>query len=46
MVFITDKGADVISTEAPWDIDVIEKVMTEEGTLERYTRTRRRNFRF
>ncbi len=38
MVFITDKGADVVSTEAPWDIDAIEKVMKEEGMLERYPR--------
>jgi len=38
MVFISDKGADVISTEAPWDIDAIEKVMKEEGMLKRYKR--------
>ena len=38
MVFITDKGADVVSTEAPWDVEAIEKVMKEEGMLERYKR--------
>jgi Xaa-Pro aminopeptidase len=38
MVFINDKGAEVVSTEAPWDIDAIEKVMKEEGMLERYKR--------
>lgn len=38
MVFIRDKGAEVISTEAPWDIDAIEKVMKEEGMLKRYKR--------
>jgi len=36
MIFITEKGAEVVSTEAPWDIDAIEKVMKEEGMLERY----------
>ncbi|MFY9552768.1 MAG: Xaa-Pro peptidase family protein [Thermoanaerobaculia bacterium] len=38
IVFITDKGAEVVSTEAPWDIDAIEKVMKEEGMLKRYKR--------
>jgi Xaa-Pro aminopeptidase len=38
MVVITDKGAEVISTDAPWDIDAIEKVMKEDGMLERYPR--------
>ena len=38
MIFITDKGAEVVSNDAPWDIDAIEKVMTEEGMLERYPR--------
>ena len=38
VVFITEKGAEVVSTEAPWDIDAIEKVMKEEGMLERYPR--------
>jgi Xaa-Pro aminopeptidase len=38
MIFITDKGAEVVSTEAPWDIDAIEKAMKEEGMLERYPR--------
>jgi Xaa-Pro aminopeptidase len=38
VVFINDKGAEVVSTEAPWDIDAIEKVMREEGMLKKYKR--------
>jgi Xaa-Pro aminopeptidase len=38
MIFITDKGAEVISNDAPWDIDAIEKAMKEEGMLKRYKR--------
>jgi Xaa-Pro aminopeptidase len=38
MIFITDKGAEVVSNDAPWDIDAIEKAMKEEGMLERYKR--------
>ena len=38
MVFISDKGAEVISTDAPWDIDAIEKAMKEEGMLKKYPR--------
>ncbi len=38
MIFITDKGAEVVSTEAPWDIAAIEKAMKEEGMLKRYRR--------
>ena len=38
MIFITEKGAEVVSTDAPWDVDAIEKVMKEEGMLERYPR--------
>jgi len=38
MIFITDKGAEVVSTDAPWDIDAIEKAMKEEGMLKRYKR--------
>lgn len=38
VVFITDSGAETVSTEAPWDIDAIEKVMKEEGMLKRYKR--------
>ena len=36
MVFINEKGAEVVSNTAPWDIDAIEKLMKEEGILERY----------
>ncbi len=38
VIFITDKGAEVVSNDAPWDIDAIEKVMKEEGMLKRYPR--------
>jgi len=38
MIFITDKGAEVVSNDAPWDIDAIEKVMKEEGMLKKYPR--------
>jgi Xaa-Pro aminopeptidase len=38
VVFIHEKGAEIVSTEAPWDIDAIEKAMKEEGMLERYAR--------
>ncbi len=38
MVFITATGAEVVSNDAPWDIDAIEKVMKEEGMLEKYPR--------
>lgn len=38
VVFITDKGAEVVSNDAPWDIDAIEKVMKEDGMLKRYPR--------
>jgi len=38
MIFITDKGAEVVSNDAPWDIDAIEKVMKEDGMLKRYPR--------
>lgn len=36
VVFIGEKSAEIVSTEAPWDIDAIEKAMKEEGMLERY----------
>jgi Xaa-Pro aminopeptidase len=38
VVFITDKGAEVVSNDAPWDIDAIEKAMKEDGMLKRYPR--------
>ena len=38
VVFIGEKGAEVVSTDAPWDIDAIEKAMKEEGLLKRYPR--------
>jgi Xaa-Pro aminopeptidase len=38
MIVITDKGRDILSDFVPWDIEAIEKVMKEEGMLERYPR--------
>ena len=38
VIFITDKGAEVVSNDAPWDIDAIEKVMKEDGMLKKYPR--------
>jgi Xaa-Pro aminopeptidase len=38
MVFINETGAEVVSNDAPWDIDAIEKVMKEDGMLEKYPR--------
>jgi len=38
VVFITDKGAEVVSNDAPWDIDAIEKAMKEDGMLKKYPR--------
>jgi Xaa-Pro aminopeptidase len=38
IVFIHENGAEVVSTDAPWDIDAIEKAMKEEGMLKKYPR--------
>ena len=38
MIVITDNGARIISDFLPMDIEGIEKVMQEEGMLQRYTR--------
>ena len=38
MIFIHDNGAEVVSNDAPWDIDAIEKVMKEDGMLKKYPR--------
>jgi Xaa-Pro aminopeptidase len=38
LIVITDKGADVLSDFVPRDIAGIEKIMKEEGLLERYPR--------
>ena len=38
MIFIHDNGAEVVSNDAPWDIDAIEKAMKEEGMLKKYPR--------
>jgi hypothetical protein len=35
MIFNTDKGAEVVSTDAPWDIDAIEKANEGRGHAER-----------
>lgn len=38
MIVITDKGADILSDFVPMDIPGIEKLMREEGILQRYPR--------
>jgi Xaa-Pro aminopeptidase len=38
VIFINDKGAEVVSNDAPWDIDAIEKAMKEDGMLKKYPR--------
>jgi hypothetical protein len=38
MIVITEKGRDVLSDFVPRDMASIEKVMKEEGLLERYPR--------
>ncbi|HEY1433753.1 MAG TPA: Xaa-Pro peptidase family protein [Thermoanaerobaculia bacterium] len=38
MIFINDKGAEIVSNDAPWDIDAIEKAMKEDGMLKKYPR--------
>jgi Xaa-Pro aminopeptidase len=38
LIVITDKGRDILSDFVPWDMNAIEKVMKEEGMLERYPR--------
>lgn len=38
IIFIHDNGAEVVSNDAPWDIDAIEKAMKEEGMLKKYPR--------
>ena len=38
MIVITDTGARIISDFVPMDIDAIEKLMREEGMLQRYPR--------
>ena len=38
VIVITAKGAEVLSDFVPRDVEAIEKVMREEGLLERYPR--------
>jgi Xaa-Pro aminopeptidase len=38
MIVVTDTGARIISDFVPMDIDGIEKVMREDGMLQRYPR--------
>jgi Xaa-Pro aminopeptidase len=38
VIVITDKGADILTNWLPMDIPAIEKVMREEGMLQRYPR--------
>jgi Xaa-Pro aminopeptidase len=40
VIVITDKGADILTDWLPMDIPAIEKVMSEEGMLQRYPRDR------
>jgi Xaa-Pro aminopeptidase len=36
MIVITDQGADILTTFVPMDMDAIEKLMQEEGMLQKY----------
>lgn len=36
MIIVTDKGAEVITDYIPMEIDAIEKLMKEEGILQKY----------
>ncbi|MDQ1558040.1 MAG: Xaa-Pro aminopeptidase [Pyrinomonadaceae bacterium] len=38
VIVITDKGADILTNWLPMDIPAIEKLMSEEGMLQRYPR--------
>jgi Xaa-Pro aminopeptidase len=38
VIVITDKGADILTDWLPMDIPAIEKLMSEEGMLQRYPR--------
>jgi len=38
MILITDTKAEILSDFVPWDIIGIEKLMAEEGMLQRYPR--------
>lgn len=40
MIVITDKGADILTDSLPMDINGIEKLMREEGILQRYPRAK------
>jgi Xaa-Pro aminopeptidase len=40
VIVITDKGADILTAWLPMDIPGIEKLMSEEGMLQRYPRDR------
>ncbi len=38
LIVITDKGAELVTKDLPMEMDAIEKVMAEEGLLQRYPR--------
>ena len=38
LIVITESGAEVVSDWLPMDIDGIERIMREEGMLQRYPR--------
>lgn len=40
VIVITDKGAEIISDFVPMDIEGIEKLMSEEGMLQRYAKSK------
>ena len=36
-VVVTDDGVDILTDTAPWELDDIEKLMKEEGMLQKYS---------
>lgn len=40
VIFITDTGAEIVTSSLPMDIDAIEAVMKNDGMLQRYPRVR------
>jgi len=42
VIFITDKGAEIVTSSLPMDIDAIEAVMKDDGMLQHYSRVRGR----
>ena len=44
VIVITDKGADILTTFVPMEIDEIEKLMRETGMLQRYPKDFKTNW--